>query len=166
MIEICTAEATNNNCLHTSGTMTLIAKRSLSLVTFLLFSAVAMANITISGIYTGKNLRVSNPVCEDGMGLTVLKVRVNEEIVPFIINDNEVEIDFRIAGIQVGSKIIITIESDEFTRPTVLNPNDLESFRSFDDFKPAKSKEQTESNGQKVKPEINRREEESAPKYR
>lgn len=124
-----------------------------------------MANITISGIYTGKNLRISNPVTEDGMGLTVLKVRVNEEIVPFIMDENEIIIDFRIAGIQVGSKIIITIESDEFTQPIVLNPNDLESFNSFDDFKANKTGAHRESD-KTIKPEINRREEESAPKYR
>lgn len=146
--------------------MTTITQRTFTLLAFLLFSVAAMANITISGIYTGKNLRVSNPVAEDGMGLTVLKVRVNEEIVPFIMDENEIVIDFRIAGIQVGTKITITIETDEFTQPIVLNPNDLESFSSFDDFKPANSTGANRENNPKIKPEIDRREEESAPKYR
>lgn len=146
--------------------MITIAKRSLSLAAFLFFSAAAMANITISGVYTGKNLRVSNPVCDDGMGLTVQKVRVNEEIVPFIIDGNEIVIDFKIAGIQVGSKIIITIETDAFTRPIVLNPNDLESFSSFDDFKPSQTTGAQHESEKKPKPEIDRREEESTPKYR
>lgn len=146
--------------------MTTITQRTFMLLTFLLFSVAAMANITISGIYTGKNLRVSNPVAEDGMGLTVLKVRVNEEIVPFIMDENEIVIDFRIAGIQVGTKITITIETDEFTQPIVLNPNDLESFSSFDDFEPTNGTGALKENNPKIKPEINRREEESAPKYR
>ena len=146
--------------------MTTITKRSLILAAFLFFSVAAMANITISGVYTGKNLRVSNPVCEDGMGLTVLKVRVNEEIVPFLIDGNEIVIDFNIAGISVGSKIIITIESDEFTRPVVLNPNDLESYNSFDDFKSSQNTGVQRENEKNQKPEINRREEESTPKYR
>lgn len=138
----------------------------LLITTTFLVSTFTMANITISGIYTGKNLRVSNPVCEDGMGLTVLKVRVNEEVVPFLIIDNEVVIDFRIAGIQVGTEIVITIESDPFTRPTVLNPTALESFRSFEDFKTGARSVINDGTTNEKQPIINHREDETTPKYR
>lgn len=143
-----------------------MTKYIITLSASLLLSISAMADITISGVYTGKNLRLSNPVCEDGMGLTVLKVRVNEEVVPFLIKDNEVEIDFRMAGIQVGTKIVITIESDPFTRPTVLNPAALESFHSFDDFKTGAKSALQENHSNEKQPVINHREEENTPKYR
>lgn len=84
----------------------------LSTLFILIFRVCALGSISISGTYLGKNLRISNPVSEDGFGYAITKVVVNEKIVPLKFNGAEAEIDFSYIGLAPGSPVQVIIRSE------------------------------------------------------
>lgn len=96
---------------------------TLSLIFILFSNSNAFGNIVISGIYQGKNLRISNPVSDDGIGFATVKIVVNGKIVPLKFDLSEAEIDFTRLGLQPGTKIEIVITYENSSTPIIFNPD-------------------------------------------
>ena len=91
----------------------------------LIFRVCAFGSISISGTYLGKNLRISNPVSEDGFGYAITKVVVNEKIVPLKCNGEIAEIDFSYIGLQPGSAVTVIIRTQGERCLVIQNPESL-----------------------------------------
>ncbi|HLP56035.1 MAG TPA: hypothetical protein VK151_13450 [Fluviicola sp.] len=96
---------------------------STSLLFFLFFTTNAFGNIIISGVYQGQNLRISNPVSEDGFGFSTVKIVVNGKIVPLKFDLSEAEIDFTRLGLKPGTKVEIVISYENNETPVIFNPD-------------------------------------------
>lgn len=96
---------------------------TISFVFLLFFTSKAFGNIIISGVYQGQNLRISNPVNEDGIGFSTIKIVVNGKIVPLKFDLSEAEIDFTRLGLQPGTKIEIVISYENSSTPIIFNPD-------------------------------------------
>ncbi len=96
---------------------------SISLLFFLFFTTNAFGNIIISGVYQGQNLRISNPVSEDGFGFSTVKIVVNGKIVPLKFDLSEAEIDFTRLGLKPGTKVEIVISYENNETPVIFNPD-------------------------------------------
>jgi len=80
--------------------------------------------ITLGGIYNGKNLYIQNPSINNGY--CVNEVWVNGKKTKDEINSNSFEIDFSLLGIGVGSTVIIRIFHSKNCLPKVINPETIE----------------------------------------
>jgi hypothetical protein len=96
---------------------------TISFVFLLFFTSKAFGNIIISGVYQGQNLRISNPINEDGIGFSTIKIVVNGKIVPLKFDLSEAEIDFTRLGLQPGTKIEIVISYENSSTPIIFNPD-------------------------------------------
>ncbi|ASS48186.1 MAG: hypothetical protein A3D31_00130 [Candidatus Fluviicola riflensis] len=96
---------------------------TISFVFLLLFTSKAFGNIIISGVYQGQNLRISNPINEDGIGFSTIKIVVNGKIVPLKFDLSEAEIDFTRLGLLPGTKIEIVISYENSSTPIIFNPD-------------------------------------------
>lgn len=99
----------------------------LSATFILIFRVCAFGSISISGTYLGKNLRVSNPVSEDGFGYAITKVVVNEKVIPLKCNGEIAEIDFSYIGLQPGNPVTVIIRTQNERCLTIQNPESLGS---------------------------------------
>lgn len=91
----------------------------------LIFRVCAFGSISISGTYLGKNLRISNPVSEDGFGYAITKVVVNEKIIPLKCNGEIAEIDFSYIGLEPGSPVTVIIRTQSERCLVIQNPESL-----------------------------------------
>ena len=89
------------------------------------FSPSSYAALSISGIYQGENIKLSNPVCEDGFGMSITKIVVNGKIVPLKFEGSLAEIDFSRIGITVGTSVNIAIDYQNNHCPVIYNSNVL-----------------------------------------
>lgn len=96
---------------------------TISFVFLLFFTSKAFGNIIISGVYQGENLRISNPISDDGVGFVTVKIVVNGKIVPLKFDLSEAEIDFTRLGLQPGAKIEIVISYENSSSPIIFNPD-------------------------------------------
>lgn len=105
-----------------------VGRQVILLTTFILiFRVCALGSISISGTYLGKNLRVSNPVSEDGFGYAITKVVVNEKVIPLKCNGEMAEIDFSYIGLQPGNPVTVIIRTQNERCLTIQNPESLGS---------------------------------------
>jgi hypothetical protein len=96
---------------------------TISFVFLLFFTSKAFGNIIISGVYQGENLRISNPINEDGIGFSTIKIVVNGKIVPLKFDLSEAEIDFTRLGLEPGTKVEIVITYENSSTPIIFNPD-------------------------------------------
>lgn len=89
------------------------------------FSPSSYAALSITGIYQGENIKLSNPVCEDGFGMSITKIVVNGKIVPLKFDGAVTEIDFSRIGITVGTTVNIAIDYQNNRCPVIYNSNVL-----------------------------------------
>ncbi|MDH4471813.1 MAG: hypothetical protein QE487_04350 [Fluviicola sp.] len=104
---------------------------------FILFSTSnAYGNIIISGVYQGKNLRISNPINEDGIGFSTIKIVVNGKIVPLKFDISETEIDFTRLGLLPGTKVEIVISYENSKTPIIFNPDAISDLSLVNTLEP------------------------------
>lgn len=83
------------------------------------------AALSISGVYQGQNIKMSNPVCDDGFGMSITKIVVNGMIVPLKFDGTQAEIDFTRIGIKAGTLVEITVDYQSNRCPVIYNSNAL-----------------------------------------
>lgn len=83
------------------------------------------AALSISGVYQGQNITISNPVCDDGFGMSITKIVVNGMIVPLKFDGTKAEIDFTRIGIKAGTPVEISIDYQSNRCPVIYNSNVL-----------------------------------------
>lgn len=105
------------------GKTTVIRLATLMIITFLSFCA--GATISITGVYQGQNLKISNPVSDDGFGYSVTKIVVNGDVLPLKRDGNTTEVDFSQLSIQPGTAVIIQIDYQSNGCLVVLTPEAL-----------------------------------------
>lgn len=105
------------------GKTMVIRMATLLMITFVSFYA--GATISITGIYQGQNLKISNPVSDDGFGYSVTKIIVNGDILPLKRDGNTAEVDFSQLAIQPGTAVIIQIDYESEGCPIILTPQAL-----------------------------------------
>jgi len=77
---------------------------------------------------------MSNPVSDEGFGLSITKIVVNGLIVPFKFEGTIAEIDFSRVGITIGTVVNIDIEYHNSRCPVIYNANVLSNVLiEFDD---------------------------------
>ncbi len=83
------------------------------------------AALSISGVYQGQNIKMSNPVCDDGFGMSITKIVVNGMIVPLKFDGTKAEIDFTLIGIKAGTPVEIFIDYQSNRCPVIYNSSVL-----------------------------------------
>jgi hypothetical protein len=101
-------------------------KRILSLFVFTLMGLWSYGGeITIEGIFQGKNLYVMNPFSSSGVGFCVFEVTVNGKVTTDEINSSAFEIDLSVFQFNMGDKVSVQIKHKDNCVPKVLNPEVL-----------------------------------------
>jgi hypothetical protein len=108
-------------------------KKYLVTVAIIAFSSVVSfgGEITLEGIFQGKNLYVMNPFSSSGVGFCVYEVTVNGKVTTDEINSSAFEIDLSVFQFNVGDKIAVSIKHKENCVPKVLNPEVLKPKSTF-----------------------------------
>lgn len=94
------------------------------LITLFLLSSLKAQEISIDGVYNGKNLYILNPSV--GNSFCVSEVWVNGKKTKDEVNSNSFEIDFSLLGIQAGNTVRIRIFHSNNCVPKIINPEVLE----------------------------------------
>ncbi|MFZ4399733.1 MAG: hypothetical protein ACOYO1_06845 [Bacteroidales bacterium] len=92
-------------------------------VLFVFMTNVNAQELTIEGIYNGKNLYVLNP--DAGSGFCVNAVKVNGKKTADELNSNSFEIDFSQINIEKGTKVNVQIYHQDNCMPKIINPEIL-----------------------------------------
>lgn len=87
--------------------------------------------ITLEGIFQGKNIYVMNPFSSSGVGFCVFEVNVNGKVSTDEINSSAFEIDLSIYQFNIGDKVSIVIKHKDNCIPKVLNPEVLKPKSTF-----------------------------------
>jgi hypothetical protein len=87
--------------------------------------------ISLDGIFQGKNLYVMNPFSSSGVGFCVYEVTVNGKVTTDEINSSAFEIDLSVFQLNIGDKLSVTIKHKENCVPKVLNPEVLKPKSTF-----------------------------------
>lgn len=102
---------------------------------FLLFIAFSISSfageITLQGIYQGKNLYIMNPFASSGVGFCIYEVTVNGQTTTDEINSSAFEIDLSVYQFKITDKIIVNIKYKENCIPKILNPEVLKPKSTF-----------------------------------
>lgn len=107
-------------------------KRTIISFLLIIFSLVSFAGeITLEGIFQGKNLYVMNPFSSSGVGFCVYEVTVNGKVTTDEINSSAFEIDLSVFQFKVGDKLVVKIKHKENCLPKVLNPEVLKPKSTF-----------------------------------
>lgn len=85
----------------------------------------ARADVSIEGLYQGRNIYVQSPESEDGFGYCVHKVSVNGSPINSSISASAFQVDFTQFDIKIGDPVIVVFETDGECKPKVLNPEVL-----------------------------------------
>jgi len=103
-------------------------KRVATCLTIILsiLSPATYASIHISGIYQGKNLKMSNPVSEDGFGYAVTKIVVNGNILPLKFQGTTAIIDFKQLALKPGALVLVDIDYQNKQCPVIYSSNVLD----------------------------------------
>ncbi len=88
--------------------------------------------MTVKGIYQGKNLDVQNPFGPNGIGFCVTKVTVNEEETGDAIKSNAFEIELDRYNFNFGDSIRITFTHIKGCKPTILNLYNIRPRSTFE----------------------------------
>lgn len=107
-------------------------KRTIISFLLVIFSLASFAGeITLNGIFQGKNLYVMNPFSSSGVGFCVYEVTVNGKVTTDEINSSAFEIDLSIFQLKIGEKVEVKIKHKENCLPKVLNPEVLKPKSTF-----------------------------------
>lgn len=96
----------------------------LSIVFQIITVFVFAQDVSIDGIYSGKNLFVLNPSV--GEGFCVTEVRVNGKKTRDEVNSNSFEIDFSLMNIEEGRNVHVQIFQKANCKPSIINPEILQ----------------------------------------
>jgi hypothetical protein len=88
--------------------------------------------LSLEGIFQGKNLYIMNPFSSSGVGFCVYEVTVNGDITTDEINSSAFEIDLSVFQYQLGDKLSIKIKHKEGCAPKVLNSEVLKPKSTFE----------------------------------
>lgn len=88
--------------------------------------------LSLSGHYEGMNLFVSNPIKSDGYGYCTNKVLVNGNILPASIQTQYFEIDLGLFQLKKGEEVFVELEHAEGCSPSIVNPEVLLPFSTFE----------------------------------
>ncbi len=102
----------------------------LALFISLIFNASA-GEITLKGVYQGKNVYVMNPFASSGVGFCVFEVRVNGQMTTDEINSSAFEIDLTVFQFKKGDKLVINIKHKDGCLPKIINPEVLKPQSTF-----------------------------------
>lgn len=94
----------------------------------LLFCFIQLTNageITLKGVYQGKNIYVMNPFASSGVGFCVFEVLVNGQLTTDEINSSAFEVDLSVFQFHKGDKLLIVIKHKDGCLPKVINPEVL-----------------------------------------
>ena len=84
-----------------------------------------MADISITGIYQGKNLYVQNPFSSNNVGFCVTEVKVNGNITTDETQSSAFEIDLKAQNLKLQEPVTVVIYHKEGCNPKILNPEVL-----------------------------------------
>ena len=101
----------------------------------LLFSVLGNSTeiLVLEGIYQGKNLFLQNTIPESGVGYSIYEVKVNGEETVDELNNWAIEIDLASLDLKLGEEVLIQVFYKVGPKPTVLNPEVLLPFSTFDE---------------------------------
>jgi hypothetical protein len=98
---------------------------------FSFYTSFAEGDITLDGIYQGKNLYIMNPFSSTGVGFCVYEVNVNGKVTTDEINSSAFEVDLTLFDFKLGDKVAIIIKHKSNCAPKVLNPEVLKPKSTF-----------------------------------
>jgi hypothetical protein len=99
-----------------------------TLVLIYVYNTIIAGDITLEGVYYGKNLYVINSKTSNPESFCVKSVTVNGKLSNAgTLESSSIEIDFRAAGLNPGDKVSVQISHIDGCRPVVLNPEVLTS---------------------------------------
>lgn len=116
-----------------NGLISLIMKKIFSLIilSFLISLTSYSGEISLDGVYQGKNLYIMNPFASSGVGFCIYEVTVNGQVTTDEINSSAFEIDLSVYQFTVGDKLLVKIKYKENCQPKVLNPEVLKPKSTF-----------------------------------
>ena len=100
----------------------------ISFLLFLLLPSVLFAQyklLSTEGQYQGDKLYIKNPKQMDGFGYCIIKVTVNEDVLPASIQSPNFEVDFGLFNLELEEDVFVVIEHFEGCVPRFLNPEIL-----------------------------------------
>lgn len=98
---------------------------ALILFVFVSLTVSASGEITLKGVYQGKNIYVMNPFASSGVGFCVFEVTVNGQLTTDEINSSAFEVDLTVFQFKKGEKVVIKIKHKDGCLPKVINPEVL-----------------------------------------
>jgi hypothetical protein len=104
---------------------------TLIILSFLISFSSNAGEITLEGVYQGKNLYIMNPFAASGVGFCIFEVTVNGQVTTDEINSSAFEIDLTVYQFTIGDKLIVKIKYKENCQPKVLNPEVLKPKSTF-----------------------------------
>jgi len=93
---------------------------------------VSAGTILLEGNYQGKNIYVQNPFSGTGVGFCTFEVKVNGQVTTDEVNSSAFEIDLNNFQLNMGEKIVVSLEHKDDCRPKVLNPEVLKPKSTFE----------------------------------
>ncbi|HON17999.1 MAG TPA: hypothetical protein PK990_02405 [Salinivirgaceae bacterium] len=113
----------------------LFTKRLLIVFGFLLMALSSTTlvgeEITLKGIYQGKNLYIMNPFVE-GSKFCVTEILINGSKTNDFLQSSAIEVDFSALQLPLGSPITLTIKHSESCKPKILNPEVIKPQSTFE----------------------------------
>ncbi len=102
-------------------------KKTFTIIAILLclFQLTKAGEITLRGVYQGKNIYVMNPFASSGVGFCVFEVLVNGQMTTDEINSSAFEVDLTVFQFRKGDKLVIVIKHKDGCLPKVINPEVL-----------------------------------------
>lgn len=88
-------------------------------------STTSLADMSIEGLYQGKNIFVQSPESEDGFGFCISRVSVNGNAMTSTVQTSAFQVDFAELGVKVGDPVFVVFETSGDCQPKVLNPEVL-----------------------------------------
>lgn len=94
-------------------------------ILFVFLTSLFAQGLSFDGVYTGKNMVISNPKAGDFFGTCIDRISINGELYPFNISDNILEIDFKRIGLKKNDLFYLTISHSQNCQPIIYNQSDF-----------------------------------------
>ncbi len=101
-------------------------------VALFLASTLNAGTILLEGSFQGKNVYVQNPFSGTGVGFCTFEIKINGQVTTDEVNSSAFEIDLQNFNLNMGEKVIISLEHKDDCRPKVLNPEVLKPRSTFE----------------------------------
>ena len=105
----------------------------LLLLLLMITGNITAGELTISGIYQGKNLHLMNPYTAVGSKIfCVTQILINGKAITTDINSSSYEIDFSEFNLKIGDRVDVIIKHKDGCQPKIVNKDVLKPVSTFE----------------------------------